>query len=120
MICLTFCVACGSSNPDHLQHHYLIPRVYGGSDDETNLITLCGICHGKAHDTKRSNNHRELVKDGMERAKAEGRIGRPAIPDHTRNAIQAAYKAGGRGLRGVATEFGVGVETVRRCLEKGI
>ena len=43
-------------------------------------------------------------------------IGRPAIPDSTRNAIRTAYMGGGIGLRGVAEKFGVGVETVRRCL----
>jgi hypothetical protein len=46
MICLTFCVACGDDNPQHLEHHHIIPRLPGGSDDPTNLITLC-ICHGK-------------------------------------------------------------------------
>jgi DNA invertase Pin-like site-specific DNA recombinase len=63
---------------------------------------------------------RERVTAGMKRAKEKGTrsgkaIGR-AIPDHTRNAIRSAYMGGGRGLRGVAKQFGVGVETVRRCL----
>jgi DNA invertase Pin-like site-specific DNA recombinase len=43
-------------------------------------------------------------------------IGRPAIHPARRAAIRAAYKAGGVGLRAVAQQFGVGVETVRRCL----
>jgi DNA invertase Pin-like site-specific DNA recombinase len=64
---------------------------------------------------------RERVTAGMARAKEKGTrsgkaIGRPAIPDHTRNAIRGAYMGGGRGLRGVAKQFGVGVETVRRVI----
>jgi len=40
-------------------------------------------------------------------------VGRPSIP---RAAIRAAYEAGGIGLRAIAAQFGVGVETVRRCV----
>ncbi len=64
---------------------------------------------------------RERVLAGMARAKAQGTksgkaIGRPALPEGTRQAIRGAYKAGGIGLRGVAKKFGVSTETVRRCL----
>src|SRR5262245_20446064 len=64
---------------------------------------------------------RERVVAGMARARAKGTrsgrpIGRPSIAPHTRSAIRDAYQAGGVGLRGVARRFGVGVETVRRCL----
>jgi DNA invertase Pin-like site-specific DNA recombinase len=63
----------------------------------------------------------ERVRAGMARAKAHGTksgkaIGRPAVAPGTRLAIRDAYKAGGVGLRGVAKQFGVGTETVRRCL----
>lgn len=46
---LTFCVACGEKNPDLLHHHHLLPRAEGGTEDETNLITLCLTCHGRVH-----------------------------------------------------------------------
>ena len=64
---------------------------------------------------------RERVLAGMARAKAQGTksgkaIGRPALPEGIRQAIRGAYKAGGIGLRGVAKQYGVSVETVRRCL----
>jgi DNA invertase Pin-like site-specific DNA recombinase len=63
----------------------------------------------------------ERVRAGMARAKAKGTktgraIGRPKVDKRTRAAIAARYAAGGIGLRGVAREFGVGVETARRCL----
>jgi DNA invertase Pin-like site-specific DNA recombinase len=63
----------------------------------------------------------ERVRAGMARAKERGTrsgrpIGRPAIAPDQRAAIRAAYTAGGIGMRGVAERFGVGTETVRRCL----
>ena len=64
---------------------------------------------------------RERVVAGMARAKAKGTksgkpIGRPAIHPVRRAAIRAANEADGVGLRAVAAQFGVGVETVRRCI----
>jgi hypothetical protein len=41
---LAFCAACGVT--EDLQHH-LVTGPDGGSDDERNLITLCGPCHAK-------------------------------------------------------------------------
>jgi DNA invertase Pin-like site-specific DNA recombinase len=63
----------------------------------------------------------ERVRSGMARAKAKGTksgkpIGRPRIDPRVKSAIRAAYTAGGVGLRAVAKEFGVGVETARRAL----
>jgi len=64
---------------------------------------------------------RERVPAGMARARAKGTksgkpIGRPAIHPARRAAIRAAYEVGGVGVRAVAAQFGVGVETVRRCV----
>jgi len=80
---------------------------------------------------------RERVVAGMARAKAKAKakvkakakakakakgtksgkpIGRPAIHPARRAAIRAAYEASGVSLRAVAAQFGVGVETVRRCV----
>jgi DNA invertase Pin-like site-specific DNA recombinase len=63
----------------------------------------------------------ERVKAGMARAAQRGTrsgrpIGRPALPEGTRLAIRHAYISGGVGMRGVAQQFGVSAETVRRCL----
>ena len=71
--------------------------------------------HQQGLDTTTSAGERVVA--GMRRAKAKGKaIGRPAIPSAKRLAIRKAYMAGGVGLRTVARKFGVGVETVRRCL----
>jgi hypothetical protein len=52
---LTLCVACGST--DDLQHHHLVTRAEGGSDDESNLITLCCGCHLKLHERQRNGTY---------------------------------------------------------------
>jgi hypothetical protein len=67
---LDFCCACGAT--EVLEQHHLKPKVLGGSDDETNLITLCPTCHDIAHDFKRASNRRELQKIGIAKAKERG------------------------------------------------
>jgi len=47
---LIFCAACGTK--DDLQHHHLITRSEGDSDDERNLITLCDPCHAKLRERR--------------------------------------------------------------------
>lgn len=44
------CVTCGEScRKDEVDVHHLIPRSFGGSDEPSNLITLCDGCHGAHH-----------------------------------------------------------------------
>jgi len=47
---LKFCVLCGQTDPKTLEHHHIIPKIRGGIDDETHILTLCGTCHGLFHD----------------------------------------------------------------------
>jgi hypothetical protein len=61
---LTFCVLCGQDDPTTLEHHHYIPKVQGGTDDETNMFTLCGTCHGKVHDIPRPLRLSILIKEG--------------------------------------------------------
>jgi HNH endonuclease len=69
---LTFCAACGS--PEDLQHHRLIPRAEGGSDEERNLITLCFGCHLKLHERQRNGRYRtsEQPNAGLRAAARRG------------------------------------------------
>ena len=65
------CFECG--NPAHEQHH-VIPQVRGGQK----TIPLCSPCHGKVHDTKRSDNLSQLIKEGLHKAKCNGiKLGNP-------------------------------------------
>jgi HNH endonuclease len=69
---LTFCVACGAT--EALQHHRLVPRAEGGSDEERNLITLCFGCHLKLHERQRNGMSRasERTRAGLQAAQRRG------------------------------------------------
>ena len=57
---LSFCAACGSTND--LQHHNLITCSEAGSDDERNLITLCGSCHAKLRERQANSAPRRCSR----------------------------------------------------------
>jgi hypothetical protein len=104
-------------------------------DAETNLITLCVECHGKAHGHIEwsNNNHRELTKRGLAAAKARGvKLGGPRLAEAgkrslaARNAAADAFAAnirpiikeiqasGVSSLRGVAKALNArGIRTAR-------
>jgi hypothetical protein len=116
---LKFCVACGNDNQDELHHHHLIARSQGGSDEETNLITFCVECHGRLHGVKWCNNHRDLIRSGHDRVRAEGtRSGRPIggrrVPANEEREVAAALLKGDRGMQKIARELSVGVSVVQR------
>lgn len=59
-----------------LEHHHIIPRSLGGTDDQCNLLLVCGKHHGILHDMERKSNISELTKEGIRKARAKGkRIG---------------------------------------------
>ena len=39
------CYICGHRNAEVLEHHHIIPRRFGGSDESTNLLAVCPNCH---------------------------------------------------------------------------
>ena len=50
------CTSCGwshqewnPSDPRHLECHHVKAHVEGGGNIQTNLITLCNVCHDKIH-----------------------------------------------------------------------
>jgi len=68
------CVACGT--PENLCQHHLVPRSLGGSDVESNLLTLCGSCHAKAHQVQANWRQGELTKAALQAKKVRGeRVG---------------------------------------------
>lgn len=68
---LDFCVACGTRDKARLEHHHLIPKSEGGSNAESNLITLCDECHGRVHGRNRKNL-REMCAEGKRKKRAMG------------------------------------------------
>lgn len=59
------CAICSSTQ--HLQVHHAVPRGRGGTDNEENLICLCAVCHGMAHDVM-PNNLEQWSQEDMEQA----------------------------------------------------
>ena len=55
------CCDCGDVN--RLQIHHIVERANGGSNEESNLITLCPKCHAEKH--KNSPIYRLMYKDAM-------------------------------------------------------
>jgi 5-methylcytosine-specific restriction endonuclease McrA len=41
------CALCGAGA--NLTLHHIRPRIIGGTNDHTNLITICGACHRELH-----------------------------------------------------------------------
>lgn len=42
---MTKCYICGDDRENSLEEHHIVPRRYGGSDRDRNLITVCASCH---------------------------------------------------------------------------
>lgn len=57
----TKCYICGST--ENLQLHHIIPLSNGGPNIPSNILTLCGECHGKVHDNKGLQLAREKISE---------------------------------------------------------
>lgn len=65
------CYVCGIKNDDALcQVHHRIPKAFGGTDDKTNLLTLCAGCHQSLH--RMAEHYLDPHKAGLVRGMAQG------------------------------------------------
>jgi HNH endonuclease len=105
---LPFCVACGAKND--LQHHHLVTRKEGGSDDETNLITLCTACHYKLHQRQIDGtyNRQQRHLEGIKQAKAKGvKFGRKPKLSPYQRAEAIKRRASGETLASIAKSYAI-------------
>ena len=123
---LDFCVFCGSTD---IHHHHVIPKgdksakEFGVSEEfinsETNLITVCTVHHDMIHGLRKTANpkhFRQLVKDGQERARKEGRLpGAPRLADEKRDKIYKMYDEGKKWVE-IKDELKVGFNSISKCL----
>ena len=73
------CFECGDLA---IHNHHVVPRSLGGKK----TIPLCANCHSKAHNNLKlfTADHAILIKQGLERAKANGiTLGRPNTGKNT-------------------------------------
>ena len=90
---LDFCAVCGSR--DDLHHHHFTPKLLGGSDKDTNMLTLCYEHHCEIHGKSYRDriHHRELTRKGMQKAREMGvKFGNPNLADVNRTRVRKAHK----------------------------
>lgn len=66
------CINCGA---EASHWHHVVPKSLGGREG-TNKVPLCDTCHGLIHGVSYSDgtiSHSDLVKQGLKRAKVEGK-----------------------------------------------
>ena len=114
---LKFCCICGTTNDLH--HHHIIPRSRGGTDDETNYLTLCGEHHGWIHSIRPNswNNHPQLIKEGVARAREQGvRLGRPSNVTKNTPIEVKKLREKGMSIKNIAKELSIGIQTVYKVM----
>jgi len=58
------CKLCNKQSKN-LESHHIIPKSRGGNDESNNLIRICAVCHGLAHDVSFTNERGGLVQEGI-------------------------------------------------------
>ena len=108
---LNFCWICGKK--EDLNQHHVIPVVKGGSNDETNLITLCYKHHMWIHGRKYrdSINHSMLIKEGM--IKSNKKFGRKPISNEKKEQV-IHLRQQGMSMNKIAKQLSVGNSQVLR------
>ena len=82
----TTCCNCGLDCKDNIIFHHIVPISIGGNDAINNIVPICSVCHDLIHTgrEKELRKQSELIKAGLERARAEGKhIGRKKLTFET-------------------------------------
>ena len=113
-----FCVLCGTK--DNLHNHHIIPRSkVGGTNDKTNIITLCTTHHATIHSLRPEtwNKHSQLIREGQKKARERGVvIGRKTNLNEITKSRIVEMKLQGIGLKKIAKENRIAVRTIRKYL----
>jgi hypothetical protein len=68
----TKCCNCEKECGNDIIFHHIVPLASGGTNNLTNIAPICETCDGLVHDINRTN-WKELQRQGIEKAKAEGK-----------------------------------------------
>lgn len=113
-----FCVICGELDKSKLENHHIKPRVLGGLDIPTNLLTVCGKCHNVFHEIG-NNRHKmkELQRIGIEKAKILGKF-KGRVPKVSRRYEEVLALHGTMTNDEIAKKLNIGVASIYRMLKK--
>lgn len=57
------CLRCGLEDETELEVHHILPVSHGGTNDDSNLATLCSHCHNKAHGGSKTSGRTVYAQD---------------------------------------------------------
>ena len=106
----THCFECGQQA---VYNHHVIPVAKGGK----NTVPLCADCHGLVHGIAFTMHHPTLIRQGIERARAEGRKGgrRPKLSSEQQQ-LAANMAQGGIPITTIASTLQCSRHTVYKAL----
>ena len=61
------CLRCGVGGEIELEVHHILPINQGGTNDDSNLATLCPRCHKAAHEGAKSSGRTAYAQGGFDR-----------------------------------------------------
>lgn len=107
------CFDCGAAA--HYRHH-VIPLALGG----TATVPLCAACHEKVHGRPFVMNHRALVRAGMAKARALGRLRgkQPTLSATQHKELWKKHATGAYSIGDLAALFAVSRPTIYRALAR--
>lgn len=111
-----YCVACG--NVDNLQQHHLFPKSLGGSDEDSNLITLCGKCHGRLHAKRLDVSWKKCQREGIDKALAKGvKFGaKPKLSEDDKQRILVCFETG-ESVVSISEEYKLSRQTIYNVIK---
>ena len=98
----------------------MIPKVKGGTDDPTNIITVCDTHHHKLHNMRQNADMYRLCKIGREAAMARGvKFGRKRTYTPKQASDVWEVRKEGKGYGTIAKELNMSKSMVRRIINLG-
>ena len=110
--CTSGCGNCGSIKD--IEVHHIVPIASGGTNRYTNLAALCSDCHVKAHGRKINEGFRDLQRQGISRAKEDGKYTGRQKNNELHAAIIGLLDMG-VGIRAASRIVGCSATTVMRA-----
>lgn len=89
------CHACGYAVRIALRVHHIVPLAYGGKDDSTNLVSLCGNCHAIVHHLAARKEFSAIIGRQVETTISRAALTRlKTLANRIQNAHEALCRSG--------------------------